>query len=558
MPTTPHKSVLGSQWWSNRRLFSRNRTRRWRDRNRLGPHERVGLLSGALLVGLLIVPTNTVAAAPLIDCVSSDNGDPQVTAVTVSPTTVDVTQRPQTVTVTATARDTGGPGPASGLRRVEVSLVHGDDENEYVALKPVMRGQWVGALTIPRWTPDGVWRLSQAYVQDRVGQEMLYGGEDPMPFHAALRIVSTGDRTSPRLTGLSFTPKAVNTSHRPRYVRFTARARDDQTGVAGVTVVLMSPATGRVAYAALTKKPGSSMTYRGRVVIPRWIRSSRWRMWFVVVFDRAGNDKVYSSGALAKLGFQRHLRVVSRPDRTRPTITGFRRGPGALDVRRASGKVTVTVHARDTGPGVRRVDASFSGIGDPSVDVSLHRVSGTARNGVWLGTATIRPCPALSQTLTASAEVTDRRGRSRFYSTRQVKQHDWPATLRIHARHDAVPPRVRQAGPQSVPLAGPVAMRFNEDVNGLTNNSVTVRPVDPESAAPPQPVLAGRLTCTTRSGRVTSCTTGHVREATFEPSVPLRPNRYYFVELNPEHSLEVTDLAGNPFDRDGFLVTTRR
>ena len=100
--------------------------------------------------------------------------------------------------------------------------------------------------------------------------------------------------------------------------------------------------------------------------------------------------------------------------------------------------------------------------------------------------------------------------------------------------------------------------RSNENVNGLTHRSVTVRPVDPEGTAPPQPVLAGRLTCTTRSGRVTSCTTGHVREATFEPSVRLRPNQYYLVELNPEHSLGVTDLAGNPFDRDGILVTTRR
>ena len=63
------------------------------------------------------------------------------------------------------------------------------------------------------------------------------------------------------------------------------------------------------------------------------------------------------------------------------------------------------------------------------------------------------------------------------------------------------------------------------------------------------PILPGTWTCATGTGAATSCATGDVRKATFDPTADLTEFESYVMELNPEHQLAVTDLAGNPFDR---------
>jgi hypothetical protein len=43
-----------------------------------------------------------------------------------------------------------------------------------------------------------------------------------------------------------------------------------------------------------------------------------------------------------------------------------------------------------------------------------------------------------------------------------------------------------------------------------------------------------------------------VRHATFDPTSDLEASTSYAVVFNPEHTLSVTDLAGNPFHRFRF------
>jgi hypothetical protein len=55
---------------------------------------------------------------------------------------------------------------------------------------------------------------------------------------------------------------------------------------------------------------------------------------------------------------------------------------------------------------------------------------------------------------------------------------------------------------------------------------------------------------------VTDCATGQVRTARFSPNGPLAGSSYYTVILNPEFSLGVTDLAGNPVIAEDLTVRT--
>ncbi len=299
---------------------------------------RLSLLVVLLFAGELLGWSLDAAGAPLIDCVSSDNGDPQITAVSVSPAVVDVTRRRQRVTIEATARDTGGPGPASGLQTVGLSLAHHDDDLQRLTLQQAAPGRWVGSVTVPRYSRQGRWRLYQAWTRDVVGQEVLYGGdEDALPFNASFRVVSTGDATRPRLTAFTFAPHAVDTTRRTRYVRFTARARDGETGVASVVVAVRSRATGRIASATLTRKPGTAHVYQGRAAIPRRIRSSRWRVWFVTVNDRAGKSAIRSTSSCWSVWT---IRRPGRYDGGRGVMTA------AVDVRAVATATGMTVSWR--------------------------------------------------------------------------------------------------------------------------------------------------------------------------------------------------------------------
>lgn len=55
-------------------------------------------------------------------CFSSDNGFPELTALSVAPATVDVRRRDAWLTVTARPVDDGGPGPATGITELGIGF----------------------------------------------------------------------------------------------------------------------------------------------------------------------------------------------------------------------------------------------------------------------------------------------------------------------------------------------------------------------------------------------------------------------------------------------------
>ena len=515
----------------------------------------------ALTVGLWsVVPGVPSQAEPLSDCWDSDNGDPLLTSVSLSPAEVDVTSARQTVTITAAAEDTGGPGPATGMRRLDAYVVDRWGEYHRVGMTAGAPGEWSGALTIPRWAAPGAWRIDSVELVDRTGQQVSYGGENSRDLAAVpgvhrVRVTSAvTDSTAPVLTGFSMRPDSVDTRNGSHYVRFTARARDDETGVAQVAVTLFAPHEEDGAGVVLHKVRGTAHTYRGRVLMRRWIPDGTWQVWAVWLVNRTGRTKIVRNGALGRLGFERDLRVVSGHESTPPGLVALRRGPAAVDVRVTAARVTLTVRARDARSGVRSVYAGFGG--RVRADTRMRLVSGTRRDGVWRGTATFDPCPSVSGDWPVWVGLEDRAGNLSNYSATRLRKLGMPAGVQVTARPDALPPTVRGMGYQ-VPLDGPFRLTFPQAVNGITAESATVRQYHFDSDEPPGPVLSGRWRCRTAASALTSCSTGRVRIARFWPDAPLHPGGYA-VEVNPEHSLEVTDLAGNPFDRDGVAFEAVR
>ena len=132
-----------------------------------------------------------------------------------------------------------------------------------------------------------------------------------------------------------------------------------------------------------------------------------------------------------------------------------------------------------------------------------------------------------------------------------------PSTVQVTALPPARPPRVTVERHTHVPT-GRVTLRFARGVSGIDTASAPVRRASAvDETRPSGPPLTGAWTCRTHAGVVTSCASGAVRSAVFRPSDPFTAHRAYLLELNPEHTLQITDARGNPYDRDTqyFRVT---
>jgi hypothetical protein len=533
-------------------------------------HTRAALLAVAVVgsTALAVVPgaaaspsTASASAAPLSDCVSSDNGDPRLVGLRVTPA-VDVTKRTKRVHFRVRARDTGGPGPAAGVRGVTVFFGHlpGDERFGFrnVRLSVNDAGVWIGSARVPRGSRDGIWRLGGVAFRDHAGNSRIV---EPAELAAAglptgISVKSRPDRTPPRLMSLRFSPHILDTRRRSRAISFTARAADPQSAVGELFVRVSGVRFFGEAFGVdLHRVPGVAHLFRGRLSASKWAGSGTVHITGVFVANPIGDFRSYSGRQLDQFGVDREIRIRGVADRTEPRVVAFSRSPAAVDVRDVDRRVTFTVRAKDARAGLRSMS-----VGLGADEVRLHRVSGTRTDGIWRGRITVPRCASTSATKRLSILVSDRAGpfgNERFYGPAALASAGWPSQVDITAG-DHRRPGVRLASFRIDPAAS-IGLRFTETVTGITASSVILRRVIGFSF--PQrygPVIPGEWVCADEAATDVDCATGTVRVATFTPTNALAAGRFYSVMFNPEHTLSVTDLAGNPFKRHEQILRTRR
>ncbi|HEY7042708.1 MAG TPA: Ig-like domain-containing protein [Nocardioidaceae bacterium] len=493
------------------------------------------LALGALLTGTLVTLAAPAAqAAAVNNCWNKDNGDPVLTGFSRAPASVDVRHGAKKVNFTVKAHDTGGPGAASGISSVSVfAYSSAGFKSVFATLRKNAAGDYAGAATIPRWTSNGQWQISSVSLSDRAGNYKTYYQTDlsDAGFPTTFSVTSTPDTTAPRLTGFTFSPGSVNTTKAAKSVTFTAKVTDSQSGVNGVYVSAEGKAPNARGFAFLSHVSGP--TYRGKMLIGTWVRTSAWHITNVSFSDKIGNFAALSYAQLGARHFKRNLAVKSGIDTGKPTMASFGRAPAKVDVRTKNKQVAVTVRAKDAKSGVASVYVSFVGK-TFSTGGFLSRKSGSSHNGVWKGSVLVAKCSASSGRLKGTVTITDLAGNTRDFKV---------TVLTVRAGDHRVP---QATTPSSIATSDPVVVTFNESVNGIDTNSATLRKVGFPNDGPK---IAGAWACKTAAGANTNCKTGSVKKATFTPNAALESFTSYNVELNPEHSLGVTDLAGNPFRR---------
>ncbi|MEO7979903.1 MAG: hypothetical protein ABI807_03240, partial [Sporichthyaceae bacterium] len=111
-------------------------------------------------------------------------------------------------------------------------------------------------------------------------------------------------------------------------------------------------------------------------------------------------------------------------------------------------------------------------------------------------------------------------------------------TLQVTAPDNLVPRVVR-----TTTADNRVVLDVDADVIGITPASAPVHALADGSQ------VVGTWTCTDAAGVAVSCATGALRKAVFTPHPTFAAVGQLVVVLNPEHSLGITDLAGNPVGR---------
>ena len=247
-------------------------------------------------LALLGFPTTFEQTGP------GDSAAPVVTDFTVSPTSIDTSQGPQTITVEAGVTD-----DFSGVESVSAMFRSPAYQRIHLFLSPTeVPGRWSATGEVPRYSEQGTWRLEQIAVKDVAGN---YGAVEHQELTAAgmdrsFEQTGPGDVVGPRLAGLDFTPKEINTSDGPQEITVTLRITDDLAGFNSGTISFWGPGkvcqiscesghqAVRLTFYSSERVSGTETdgTYVGKMVLPQYSELGTWTVHWVQLHDNARNE----------------------------------------------------------------------------------------------------------------------------------------------------------------------------------------------------------------------------------------------------------------------------
>jgi hypothetical protein len=474
-------------------------------------------------------------------------GVPLMTSFARTPTGVNVTAGPKKVTFTVKAKDSTRNITSIGVS-MQSPKISGVQRGSFAFLKrtsgTAKNGTWKGTATIPRWTNNGTWKITQVFLFDAGNGFNFYiptgGGSRPWnnAWPKAFSVKSTPDVKPPTVSSLKLSTGSVDTSSKPRPITVTVKAKDNLSGISGlgvgasVTIGSRNFNTGTF----LVRKAGTARngTFKGTMIVPRWVMAGT-HVWKLTLSagDVAGNFLGLSAAQLKAKHLTSTFKVKSKTDSTKPALKGLTYTPKSVDARAKSKTVAVTLKASDTLSGVSSARVTFtSPSGFPSTGF-LVRKSGTPGSGTWKGKVVIPRCsePGIWK---VSVGLTDVAGNSSRYTTAQVKAKHFSTTLTVKALDIQAP---TASVPATVPHANPVVVTFSEPT--LWQGSSNTFSVQDEGTFS---TVGGTWTCKNASGTAVGCNNNgaNVKTASFAPTSSFTAGHKYNVSGSG-----IFDTSGN-------------
>jgi len=349
---------------------------------------------GSLALGLLIAVSSRAVAQ------TSDVTPPQLQALTITPTSIDVSAAPQTVTVNMGVTDN-----LSGVSRVMATFVSPKGTIAESPASSIDGFNYTATVTIPRYAANGTWLLRVTLVDAVTNTALILPSTlqtRGLPF--AISVTSTPvDIAYPVPVGISFSPAVVDVSNQAQNVTVQVRVNDDLSGVyvdptfnSTFSLILQSPSGAQIRLSnpdfVVTGTPQASI-WQAAFQVPRYADAALWSVVLLRVADVAGNVNFWTQGGLSNVGVTTQLAVTSTvSDRTPPTLAGFSFSPTFINTALGPQTVNVKLNLQDNLSGVDFADRTYfnrlfftspSGQTVAAFKPSFALTSGTALNGQW-------------------------------------------------------------------------------------------------------------------------------------------------------------------------------
>ena len=358
---------------------------------------------------------NNSAVPPVLPTVSSDQSAPELSALSFSNTSVNVSDSSQEVLITANFKD-----DLTGIKKSNFILtspsgnqtIWGDFE-EVSGTKN--DGIYAASVIIPRYSESGNWRFEYLSVEDEAGQQTLYSdntgpdyiGHKSLPGSISQKTISVVsslvDTAGPELNALSVSTSSVNVSNGSQELIITVNWRDALSGVEYSGIELRSPSGNQTIWSDLEQVSGATKDgiYEATVVIPRYAEAGEWNLdlWSR---DKTGNAGNYSNNTGPYyIGYNTFPAAISQKtisvasslvDVAGPELTSLSVSKSSLIVSTDSQEVIVTANWKDELSGLQWCGFKFtSPSGNQSVLGHFEKVYGTTSNGTYQGKFVIPP-----------------------------------------------------------------------------------------------------------------------------------------------------------------------
>lgn len=314
--------------------------------------------------------TINVRAPVVIDpIVIPDTQAPTITALSLSPTTVDTTSADQTITLTITIEDNQAlpdginlnfnAGLVSAAGTQYLSFIGSASQME--AGGTATNRTFIVTADMPQFAQGGVWTLQSVYVVDAVGNNAILSGAQLMAQGFSNTVTNTStaaDSQAPTLSALSFSKTTIDTTNAADSFNITAGIADNQelpgTFQLNMNLSLTSPSgTQYVGLIASTEQmeAGGTDTARSFVLsatLPQYAESGIWTVASVTIRDAVGNTANLTAADLISAGLPTTINnTATVSDTTAPVISALIIDTPTVSTNGGPATVTMTITVTD-------------------------------------------------------------------------------------------------------------------------------------------------------------------------------------------------------------------
>ncbi len=227
--------------------------------------ERTSLLAFLILMALPGVGLAQSSAAP------------SLTALSFTPTAINTSASPATVTVNFTSTDTFAGVFYFETAFVDPSGIFFQRTSKFLSppRSPATDSVSIG---FPQFSPPGAWTLAYVFLADTAGGSTFLGTGSiaAAGFPTALQVTSAVDTTPPNITAFSFTPASINTTAAAATVTVNFTLTDDLSGANTFQAVFTSPSGNQSQTASATFPAATTVTSSATATFPRFSEAGTW------------------------------------------------------------------------------------------------------------------------------------------------------------------------------------------------------------------------------------------------------------------------------------------